>query len=53
VLIPDILQTIRTYFQPSMKPKPAPAVPTLDSGQWLGRLARLDELVNCRALSGN
>jgi hypothetical protein len=48
VLIPDILQTIRTYFQPSMKPKPALAVPTLDPGQWLSRLARLDELVDCR-----
>ena len=48
VLVPDILHTIRTYFQPLPSPKRALAVPTFDSGQWLSRLTRLDELVDCR-----
>jgi hypothetical protein len=46
VLVTDILQTIRTYFQPT---KAAPPVSTTKpNGQWLGQLTRLDELVRCQ-----
>ena len=48
VLIPDILQTIRNYFDPETASKPYPPTPAVDPSHWLARLARLDELVTCR-----
>jgi FlaA1/EpsC-like NDP-sugar epimerase len=46
VLVTDILQTIRTYFQPSQVSKPSST--TKPNGKWLGQLTRLEELVRCR-----
>ncbi|MFZ0548011.1 MAG: sugar transferase [Candidatus Promineifilaceae bacterium] len=46
VLVPDILQTIRTFFEPSMTSNSPLPLSTFDTGQWLGRLARLDDLVD-------